>query len=401
MKETLKLIRDPIHGYIELDELLHQIAHTPKVQRLSRIKQLGFSNLVYPGANHTRFEHSLGTMHLARISVSELDDEVKRDEIVIAALLHDIAHPPLSHASEDLLMRYLGKNHEKVAKTVTKGIISDILNHHGVSIRRVLDHITGDSKERIVNGDIDVDRMDYLVRDSYYTGVAYGLFDHLRLLRKMKYINGEYVIEYGGIKAAESMLISRYFMYPTVYFHHVTRIARKMYELALRYCIEDYGLKPSELLMMDDYDIICHLRRTGGIPGEIGRRLDERRLYKRALYVGADRVDVEWCMRQNPEKLAGEIADDAGIEKECVIVDIPEIEEVKEFRAKVMTESGIRTLEEVSTMLKFIKKGHLDVWRVGVYCPEEYRDMVGRVAAKVFNISRITKQTRLDEVVIG
>ncbi len=396
----MKLIRDPIHGYIELNELMIKIVDTPQVQRLRRVKQLGFSNLVYPGANHTRFEHSLGTMYLAGLSVSELEDELMKDEMMIAGLLHDVAHPPLSHASEGILMRYLGKNHEKIAKKITGGALSEILDMYGLSIRRVLDHITGKSKERLISGDIDVDRMDYLVRDSYYTGVAYGLFDHLRLLRKMKYHNGEFVIEYEGIKAAESMLISRYFMYPTVYFHHVTRIAKKMYELALKYCIEDHDLKPMELLKMDDYDIMCYLRERDGIPGEIARRLDERRLYKRALYVGADRVDMDWCLRQNPERLAEEISMEGDVEEGSVLVDIPEIEEVKEFRAKVMMEDGIKTLEDVSTMPEFLRKGQVETWRVGVYCPAEYMDKIGKIASRLFNVKRFPRQARLDEVVI-
>ncbi len=395
-----KLVRDPIHGYIELDDLMLSIVDTPQVQRLRRVKQLGFSNLVYPGANHTRFEHSLGTMHLAELSVSELEDESLRDEMKIAGLLHDIAHPPLSHASEGLLVKYLGKRHEEITKKVINGPISEILDIHGISVKKVLNHITGKSREKLISGDIDVDRMDYLVRDSYYTGVAYGLFDHLRLLRKMRYHNGEFVIEYEGIKAAESMLISRYFMYPTVYFHHVTRIARKMYELALKHCIEEGDLNPAELLRMDDYEVMCYLRERRGLPGEMAKRLDERRLYKRALYVGPDRVDVDWCMRQNPERLGTEIAEEGGVEESSVIVDIPEIEKLREFRAKVITEYGIKTLEEVSTMPEFLRKGHINSWRIGVYCPQELRERIGRIASKIFNVKRFPRQARLDEVVI-
>ncbi|MDP2846357.1 MAG: HD domain-containing protein, partial [Candidatus Methanoperedens sp.] len=120
----MKVIRDPIHDYIELDELALALVETPPVQRLRRIRQLGFSNLVYPGANHTRFEHSLGTYHLAKHLVKYVDER-QQDELLAASLLHDIGHGPFSHATEELIVWYTRKSHDDVEGLLRKGAISD------------------------------------------------------------------------------------------------------------------------------------------------------------------------------------------------------------------------------------------------------------------------------------
>ncbi|HIP62619.1 MAG TPA: HD domain-containing protein [Archaeoglobus profundus] len=384
----MKYIHDPIHGQLKIDDWLIKIIDTPEFQRLRRISQLGFANLVYPGANHTRFEHSIGTMHIARLLVERMDiSEDEKMEILAAAILHDIGHGPFSHCSEEIMKKYLNMTHEDVDKILKNGVIKDILKELGLKISRIVDHIKARSSCSIVSGDIDADRMDYLVRDSYYTGVAYGVFDISRLINKISFEDKTMIIEEGGLKAAESLLISRFMMYSTVYYHHVCRIARKMFEKAVSFCIEEDLLEPEKLLVMDDYDIVSFLRSQEGYPREIIDMLDKRRLFKRALYLELNKVNIEDIRSINPEKAEKEIAESAGIDEKYVIVDIPKIEELKEFKAFVRINGELKRLEEVSSLVRALKEAEKDVWRMGVYTKKELVDVVKKSALKYFNIS--------------
>ncbi len=388
----MKFIQDPIHGQLRLEDWQIAIIDTPEFQRLRRISQIGFANLVYPGANHTRFEHSLGTMHIAKTLVErmEVEDEFKM-EIVAAALLHDLGHAPFSHCTEPLLRRYLRFEHENVERVIG-GELKDVLEELGLKVKRIAKHVRGESGCDVVCGEIDADRMDYLVRDSYYTGVAYGVFDLSRLINKITFENGKLVIEMGGLMAAESLLISRYMMYPTVYFHHVCRIARKMFERAVEFCIEDGGLDPKDLLRMDDYDMVTFLRSYGGFPSEIMGRIDSRRLFKRALYVELDRVE----RRIDPKRAEMEIAEIAGIDDDRVIVDLPPMEEARVFRAMVRYYGELKPIEDVSPLVRSLKEAEKGIWKLGVYTEKEYVEKVSKAAIRVFGVE-MTKQKRLDE----
>jgi len=177
----MKVVLDPVHGYIELDDFVLDLLGTSQVQRLRRVRQLGFSNLVYPGANHTRFEHSLGTMYLASLLIKNLDsiEEDTKIEIKAASLLHDIGHGPFSHVTENIIDKYTRRRHEDIKEVLGKGEIGEALKKHGVSPGNVAKHVKGEtSVGQIVNSEIDVDKMDYLVRDAHYTGVAFGVVDY-------------------------------------------------------------------------------------------------------------------------------------------------------------------------------------------------------------------------------
>ncbi len=383
-----KSIQDAVHGIIKLDEWILKIIDTPQFQRLRRIKQLGFANLVYPGANHTRFEHSLGVMHIVKTLSQKLNFD---DEIIAAALLHDIGHAPFSHSSERLLEKYAKFKHENV-RQVIKGELKDVIKELGFSISRIADIISG-KKASIVNGDIDADRMDYLVRDSHYTGVAYGVFDINRLIDKITF-DREIIIEEGGLKAAESLLISRFLMYPTVYFHHVCRIARKMYEKAMERVIER-GFDVRNLLNMDDCEALSLLKKE---EPEFYRMLTERKLFKRVIYVGKRCVDLREVLRVNEKRAEREIAEDAGVDERYVIVDIPPIEELTEVKAKVEVDGTIVSLEEASPVVKVLKTASVENWRFGVYTKQEYIEKVGKVAADYFGIERIIQKSLYDSV---
>ncbi|MFO7966467.1 MAG: HD domain-containing protein [Archaeoglobaceae archaeon] len=390
-----KIIQDPIHGNITTEDWIIDIIDSPSFQRLRRIKQIGFGNLVYPGANHTRFEHSIGTMHIAKLLTQKMEIKEKiKDEIVAAALIHDMGHPPFSHSSERLVNKYLGLDHEDLVKETE---IKDILVEKGLRTGEIFQHIKGKSSIGVVSGDIDADRMDYLVRDSYYTGVAYGVFDLMRLINKIYFEDRRMIIESGGLRAAESLLISRFMMYPTVYFHHVCRIAEKMYEKALEKCLENELIEPEELFRMDDYDVTSFLRNREGYPGDMVYRIDSRKLMKRAIYVNLSRIGVD-ITRVDPRHAEEEIAEISSIDPDHVIVDIPPLEETRELEALVDVDRELIRLEEISPFVNALKSGQGEGWKMGVYTLREHRDEVAIAAADYFEIEKIKRQKRLDEV---
>ncbi|MCZ7401230.1 MAG: HD domain-containing protein [Candidatus Methanoperedens sp.] len=394
----MKVIRDPIHDYIELDELALALIETPQVQRLRRIRQLGFSNLVYPGANHTRFEHSLGVYHLAKHLVKQVDEQ-QRNELLAAALLHDIGHGPFSHATEDLIMRYTRKSHEDIEEFLRKGEISDILKDYSLSPSTIAAHIRGETDHgQIIHSEIDVDRMDYLMRDAHYTGVAFGLIDHVRLIHELKFNENRLVLNIGGLQAAESLLVSRFLMHPTVYFHHVSRIAESMCENAAQYMI-DGGLDPKLLRRMDDCTFMMEMKKTGGYASEIAERLDNRRLFKRALYTGFDSVNIDVIqLRKNKKRVENEIAERAGIDPGFVLVDIPEKPDIVEMKAQVMVNGKMISLDKASNLVASLEKAQLDNWRLGVFTPAESREKVGIVAREFFEVKKDTRQFKLTEI---
>jgi HD superfamily phosphohydrolase len=394
----MKVIRDPIHDYIELDDLALALIETPQVQRLRRIKQLGFSNLVYPGANHTRFEHSLGVYHLAKHLVKQVDEQ-QRNELLAAALLHDIGHGPFSHATEDLIMRYTRKSHEDIEEFLRKGEISDILKDYSLSPSAIAAHIRGETDPgRIIHSEIDVDRMDYLMRDAHYTGVAFGLIDHVRLIHELKFNENRLVLNLGGLQAAESLLVSRFLMHPTVYFHHVSRIAESMCENAAQYMI-DGGLDPRSLRQLDDSTFMMEMKKAGGYVSEIADRLDNRRLFKRALYTGFDAVNIDVIkLRKNKNRVENEIAQSAGIDPGYVLVDIPEKPDIAEMKAKVMVNDKMISLDKASNLVASLEKAQLDNWRLGVFTPAESRVKVGIIAKEFFEVKKETRQFKLTEI---
>ncbi len=394
----MKVIRDPIHDYIELDELALALIDTPQVQRLRRIRQLGFSNLVYPGANHTRFEHSLGVYHLAGCLVEQIDEH-KREELLAAAMLHDIGHGPFSHATEELIERYTRKSHDDVEELLRKGAISDVLKDFSLSPSSIAAHIKGETYiGQIINSEIDVDRMDYLVRDAHYTGVAFGLIDHVRLIHELRFNENKLVLNIGGLQAAESLLVSRFLMHPTVYFHHVSRIAESMCQHAAEYMIEN-GLSPKVLQRMDDVAFMNEMKNAGGYASEIAKRLDERKLFKRALYTSFDSLGMDVTkLRSNVKRVENEIAEIAGIEPGYVLVDIPEKPEIVEMKAQVLVNGKMTPLDRASSLVAALERAQLDNWRLGVFTPPEYREKVGNIAREFFEVKKDTKQFKLTEI---
>lgn len=391
-------IRDPIHGYIEIAPYIEKLLDTKIVQRLRNVKQLGWTNLVYPGANHTRFEHSLGTYYLASRMGSELSEE-ERKEIEIAALLHDIGHGPYSHDSEDIIEQYTRRKHDDVLFLLESDEISTVLEEYGIKPSTISNHIQGKTRiGQIIAGSLDVDRMDYIIRDAYYTGVAYGIVDHEHLLRNIRFYDNSIVLYYRGLKSAESLLMSRFLMYPSVYDHHVGRIAGSMFVHGLEAAINSNDVNAFELQLMDDYELNDRMRHYNKYSADMIDGLNARNLYKRALYVGFDSVDKSIVRYAKIHReIEREIARMAGVENGYVLVDIPKIPEFRERNTMVLMENDqLKYLDDVSKLVKIMEESYMSDWRMGVYTLPEHREEVGRIARDFFNVERVPKQSKLE-----
>lgn len=233
-------ITDPIHRYIRFSETEREIVDTVIFQRLRGIRQLAGAHLVYPSAQHSRFEHSIGTMHIAGYAGETLfskgyfGDEDKVQQLRLAALLHDVGHGPFSHLFEEVLMEKHNMNHEDMGKQIiSRSEISDILAKHGYNSSDICKLSFGQSNiqffNEIISGALSADMMDYLPRDSLFTGVEYGKIDYHRLISSFEVTtDGHLAINKSALYSLESMLISRYEMYKAVYFHKTVRSAEVM-----------------------------------------------------------------------------------------------------------------------------------------------------------------------------
>ncbi len=429
-----KVIKDPIHGYIEIDDLAIAIIDTVEMQRLRRIRQLGFSYLVYPGANHTRFEHSLGVYHLICLLLDRLEvAKEEEQELIVASLIHDIGHGPYSHVTEPVIKKITGNSHEDIEDIIFKQeveveakvevesakTIVEVLDELSLDKQRIARYIKGERRaeyvegerdlSKVLNGEIDVDKMDYLVRDSYYTGVAYGVVDNIRIIQGLDFVNGKVAITEKGILPAEYLLFSRFLMYPTVYNHHTSRIAQLMFSKALEYFIEskfesDGHIRQYALALrkMDDSEINIALRNAKGYPGEMVELINKRQLFKRAVYKGVNELNGDVAAQLSEEKRRKEIEEEiskrAGVDEKYVILDFQgeKGDELKESVAKVVVDKPIqglqgreqsaqeiKSLREVSSLVSMLSQAFRENYKVGVYTPARYREEVKKAAEMV------------------
>ncbi|MEA1925332.1 MAG: HD domain-containing protein, partial [Candidatus Altiarchaeota archaeon] len=332
-----KTIRDPIHGSIPLSDLELMLLDTPLMQKMRRIKQNGLCFLVYPAMNSTRFEHSLGVMHLAGLVADHLDlEEKQRMALKAAGLLHDIGHCAFSHTSDKLLAR-MGESHEEISThLILDSEISDILRESGIRPAEVSDLVNGRGGfGKIISSEIDVDKMDYLIRDSYYAGVAYGIIDLERIIYGIKLVKGRVVISRRSLEAVESLLISRTMMYQTVYRHHTKRIVEAMFSQALNDLIENKKVSYDDFLCMDDTDLVYVSRHSGGYSQDIMERIDDRRLFKSVFNERLCLVEENFRkeLSENRRGIQKKISEDYGIEEGYVLLDLPE-SKMSEFRVK-------------------------------------------------------------------
>ena len=365
-----KSIRDPLYGFIDLSNTETQIIDTPAFRRLHGIKQLSHAYLVYPTAVHTRFEHSLGVTHLADLVSKQLslDDEV-REIVRLAALLHDVGHGPFSHLFEKVMERANGEtiDHDKISMMLIREDphISSILGDKVEKIICILNHEPAPGLDRkisslatdIVSSPLDADKMDYLRRDSYHIGVAYGQFDLPRIIHTLTHTDDQeeqkICVDSKGKDSIESYRLGRYLMHAQVYKHHTRLIGDQMFLQALDLAVNEEGIIPREKLRtdtdlsksheeflkfytsLDDHRLYDRILRKGDSKASrILGRIQHRDLLKRVVEYLPDteilnaqtRDRVSRLGKDDLRPLSHEIAKEAGLDKHDVIVhssDIP------------------------------------------------------------------------------
>ena len=381
----MKVIKDSVHDYIEVSGVARDLLDTPALQRLRHITQLGTADYVYPAANHTRFEHSLGVYHLASEALAHLGIEGRQAERVrAAAICHDVGHGPYSHCLEGLIYRRTGKYHDDVADLLLKGQIAAVLAAHDLDPEKVADLVRGEGRlGQLISGELDVDRTDYLVRDAHHTGVPYGTIDHGRLTRELRFVDGELVLGEGNVQTAESLLVARALMNPTVYNHHVSRIGKAMLQRGTERLLAESDLDGRELRRMDDHDLLVALRDEEATR-EDARRLSARDLYKRAIWAEMANVPAELLDADHGTIRAAEadIAAAADVDLKDVLLDVPARPALTESSTRVVVSGEIRPLRAHSTLVGALERVQHEQWRLGVYAPTEVTERVGGAAVR-------------------
>ena len=261
--DEVKVFKDPVHRYVRVkDQVIWDLIATPEFQRLRRIKQLGTTYLTFHGAEHSRFNHSLGVYEIVRRIINKMESQEgwnKEERLVClcAALLHDLGHGPFSHSFE----KVFSLDHEEFTKKIiledtnVNAVLSRIASDFPLKVAQVIDKSYADKLVvSVISSQIDADRMDYLLRDAYYTGVSYGQFDMERILRVMRPTEDQIVIKSTGMHAVEDYIMSRYQMYWQVYFHPVTRSAEviltKIFHRVKKLYEEGYQFKMDPTLLL-------------------------------------------------------------------------------------------------------------------------------------------------------
>lgn len=342
-------IRDPVHGYVLINELEKNVLDTYPMQRLHRIKQLGNAYLTYPGADHSRFGHSLGVLHLASIASNRLLDlGISIDELQelkLAALLHDVGHGPFSHLFEEAVLRCKALSHEDLTMKIIEATeIKDRIEEFGYDPHRISLLSVGKLSSPLsilISGPFDLDKLDFLLRDSYYTGVEYGKVDATRLLMSIRLVNNSLALELpASLYALESLLISRYEMFKAVYFHKTVRAAWVMLRKAVDLAYRSEGLFDfddiEDYLSMDDGYVELELRRLSKkkegltnemkIACELHSMLERRNLFKPVCEIVVHTMESTYIINEKlKEEIEEAIAEGAKVDQWMVVVDTPMI----------------------------------------------------------------------------
>ncbi|MBM4249794.1 MAG: HD domain-containing protein [Euryarchaeota archaeon] len=434
LAERSKTVHDTVHGSLNIEGVFLELLDSAEFQRLHGIHQLGLANLVFPGANHTRLEHSLGVWHIGTSMARAAGVDAGAGEIAAACLLHDLGHPPFSHTFEYILHDRLGIDHEETTRRIITGgydilregerlpgrrSVPSILEDAGLDPERVARYIRageaprpdgalerfgsgsragGDDRTRlgqILHGPLDADQLDYLLRDSRYTGVAYGVIDLPRLLRTMVLHGGRLVIRKQGLAAVESTLVARSLMFSSVYFHKTVRICEMMMARAVE---RMEGLEDTDLPRLVDSELLALLSSSGRFQRDIVTRLKYRRLFKKAFTVPVAGLEEGTAGRlarlADPSQrrtVEDEIARKAGVEEGYVIVDLPSREVL--FSEPRMRQTGVLILDEErkrleplsrhSPLARALQNRPVPDWAVMVSTDARSRSKVAEAARRV------------------
>jgi HD superfamily phosphohydrolase len=406
-------IKDPVHGFVYVTEAEREIIDSYPVQRLHRLRQLAGAEFVYPGANHTRFEHSIGVMYLAGL-LSEnpnLSKHLSKDEIQtirIAALLHDVGHGPFSHIFEHLLTKFLKKTHEDMTTwVIQESELSDIINRLGydpdVIAKLAVGSLHKPGKafiDQIIRSSVDVDKLDFVVRDTHHTGAEYGYVDIFRLIHMLDILDENLAVNLGALSALESFMLARIESFKSIYFHRVGRAAQIMIAMAIEKAKDELGLvdfkSPEEYLALDDYTTWTMLKKCEKSRGII-ENLERRRLlkcaYDRTFYVRDKTISSIFSVEEIRNQMRDKIASGAGVEPQSVVIDVPTLPSVP-YRHSVLlepmevpvfqkTREGRKIpqrLSDISGVFEVLK-GFINILRV--YTEEQHLEKVASAAAKL------------------
>jgi HD superfamily phosphohydrolase len=394
-RDSAKRIKDPVHDFIVVEPYALELLDQPAMQRLRYVRQTGTAHLVYPGANHTRFEHSLGCHHLAHVAADALDLDEDRTRLLGAgALLHDLGHGPFSHTSEIVTESLSGRSHEDRSVEIIHEQFAEPLEANGIDPYEVEALIQGEHKlSALVSGPLDVDRIDYLLRDGHYTGVATSV-DALRLMATVSREGGRVVTSRDGLGAAESLLVNRFAMHSAVYYHHTCRAGELLLERAMLDLVDSGELSADELARFDDYELVSLLRNHEGEAGRLARPVLERRLPKVAFEVPYRALDERWveAITGDLEELLDlerRVAERADVPRRHVQVDAPSPPGLPETEAQILGPGGeIEPLTEVSTLVRSLAEAYRDHWHFRVYAPPEAREEVEEAVPNLIRLER-------------
>ncbi len=415
MNDDHKIIRDSIHGDIRVDGVFLDLLETPEIQRLYHIKQLGLAYLVFPGAHHTRLEHSLGTYIMAYKAAKKLNlDKNEKEMVVGAALLHDIGHGPFSHTLESILKNTLDVNHVDLTEKLIFGeykifdqeerefiaspSVHDLLDKNDIDQKKLVDIIRGKTHEKsylsqLLNSAIDVDQLDYLVRDAYYTGVAYGMIDIERFLQTLTIIDNKLAVKRKGVGVVENILMARALMYSSVYFHKTVRIAELMLSKAIE-LIPD--AEPFTFFKMTDAELINELKKMGPLQYKIVTCLKYRKLFKQAYAASSAQLDEQRVAitksledpktRRVKER---EIEEEFNIPPGHIIIDVPDRElhqaepRIHQTDIMIVDENKMKALDEFTPVANALRSRDIPDWMIMVITDEKFRDIVSEKAEKI------------------
>ena len=410
-----KTIRDSIHGNIKIEGIFLDLLDSPEIQRLHNVKQLGLTHLVFPGAHHTRLEHSLGAYNMAYKTSEILKlDEDERELVTCAALLHDIGHGPFSHTLESILRNSLDVDHvdlterlifgeyeifdSREKKFISSQSVHEILSKNNINHRHIADIIKGKMRGRsylgqLLDSSIDVDQLDYLIRDAFYTGVAYGMIDIERFLQTLIINDNQLAIVRKGVGVVENILMARTLMYSSVYYHKTVRIA----ELMLSKSIEMMpDVKPFDFYKMTDAELVNDLKKKGLYQNEIITCLKYRILFKQAYILTRSNLDEQnkeivkdlenVNIRKEKEQ---EIEDTLNIPYGHVIIDVPYKElhqsepRIDQTDIIIIDKNKQKSLDEFTPVAKAVRSRTIPDWVVMIVTDEKHRDVVSKKAERI------------------
>ncbi len=406
-------IKDPVHGYVYITDAEKEIIDSYPMQRMRRLRQLAGSEYVYPGANHTRFEHCVGVMYLAgkvveNPKVSRMVTDEEMDMIRLAGLMHDVGHGPFSHVFEQLLIKDLEKTHEDITSwIIKKSELGDKIANMGYKPEEMGKLAVGKLHnpgkaflDQIISSAVDVDKQDFIVRDTFHTGAEYGFIDVFRLIHALDVLGEDLAVELGALSALEAFMIARIESFKSIYFHRVGRAAQIMLAMAMEKADEELGLTafktPGEYLSMDDYTVWTALKNCEG-SNKIIEDLEQRRLlkcvYERTFYEKDAVVSNIFGREAYRRQMQSEIAKEAGLEPEAVVIDVPTVPSVPYHNAVLMesmeipvfsrSQAGEKTPYRLSNISKIIEnlKGFINILRV--YTKAADRERVERATARI------------------